>query len=338
MGLRVTLKFLKQRAFCGPAVRLKELAEVIEIDDPVYSVDNSFETIICLNVPKHSPHRLRFEILGPVRRVILGGHDLNFEVDETMLYMTLPALEADNDRVADMHMIVESEGIEFRVEVPNRHQSSGEYQCDSYPHRARLAATTLEFALLDAVQCLGLDQTIGKGPCGPIYIMGFDTNNPCGHTDWPPHVHLHMARPSRDAPIGHYYFDSQLRIGHNDMYRRGTTQPYGTFGPNEPCPHLAPDGSLLFDLMITRTGGLHLTNADGHAAQIEAVEDGFDTGAALTCRNIHRVIKIDPEPPRGQIIVSRGHIKTTYHYDADTGQFEKLHHTHSDIRKGEVIL
>lgn len=321
MDLRVTIKFLKAEPSDGPAVRLRGGETVSQRDDPLYSVDNRFETILCLIVPNDVSQILDFDLYVPVRRVVLGFKDLPFETHEDRVRITLPPLSVHTDRTADMHMIVPSKGVELRVEVPNTLQAGGKYGSNDYPHKARQAATTLEFALLEAVQLLGLGETIGQGPCGPIYIMGFDTNNPCGHTDWPPHVHLHMARPALGAPIGHYYFDKDLLLSHNVMYYRGSDEPTGTFRVGEHCPHLAPDGSVLFDLMITSNGGLHLADLEGRAAQIEALPGGFNQGAQISVGAKQILVKVEPDNCSGEVAVSRDGVITRYVYDQDTGQF-----------------
>lgn len=321
MDLRVTIKFLKENPHTGPAVRLRSTLTVFEHEDPRYCTDNPFETILCLIVPEMTEQILQFQLAAPVRRVVLGNNDLAFETTRDSLTITLPPLSKHTDRTADMHMIVPFEGVDLRVEVPNELQANGKYSTDDFPNKARQAATVLEFALLEAVQRLGLDQTIGQGPCGPIYIMGFDTNNPCGHTDWPPHVHLHMARPSLGAPIGHYYFDDNLRVSHNAMYARGSGVPKDTFREGEHCPHLAPDGSVLFDLMITQDGGFELADADGRTVRIAALSDGFDRGARVLAGEGTTIIKADLKIGTGEVVMTRDGAATGYLYDQDTGQF-----------------
>lgn len=327
MHHRVTLKFLKSTPSAGPAVRLRPSRDVVQDYSPDYTADNVQETILCVRVAQGKTLDVQFDVLSPVRRVILQGDDLAFTCEGDTLTLQLPAIVTAMDRTADMHMIVPFDGVDFRLEVPSPNQKSGKYDDIAYPTKARYAATIVEFALLEAVQQLGLDKTIGQGPCGPIYVMGFDTNNPCGHTDWPPHVHLHMARPSVGAPIGHYYFDSDLRFSHNDLYLRGCDVLDGRFEREQPCPHFAPDGSLLFDLMVTEDGGLILTCAIGKSVRITPNGQGFDKGATVVIGAQKVRINVDSDTPLGVVSVDIGGVHSTYEYDLDTGKFLLLETT-----------
>lgn len=322
MDLRITLKFLKSIPSTELAVRLPLSMQVFEVADQDYSSNNSIETIICLIVPSNTTQLITFELLSPVRRVVMGCTDLSFEVTDKNLSLQIPALTANNDRTADMHMIIPFPGVELRLEVAGENRQAGKYADTPYPLAARIAATTVEFALLEAIQSLGLDQDIGLGPCGPIYLMGFDTNNPCGHTDWPPHVHLHMARPAYGAPVGHYYFDSGYTFSHNIMDLRKLKTELVQFDRGVACPHHAPDGSVLFDLMITETGGFRLTSAN-NSALIEPNGSGFDTGAIVTVDTLVKRIAVEINNTLATICVSRDDVTTDYSFDPDTGAYLK---------------
>lgn len=337
MSVRVTIKFLKRDLRCGRAVRLRDQNDIFEYQDPDYTVDNAQETIICALVPKSIEQTLMFDLLAPVRRVVLDGVDLAFSEVGNTLHVTLPPLETNRDRTADMHMIVPIPGVDVRVEVPTPAQSAGEYTQAAYPTRARRAATTLTFACLEAVKALGLNKTIGMGPCGPIYLMGFDTNSPCGHTDWPPHVHMHMAKPTIGAPIGHYYFNEALRLSYNDLYLRGSTIPVARFGPEDPCAHFAPDGSVLFDLRLTEAGGLILLDASGNSATISAIGPGFDTGALVEVAGRSIRIEVTSPPLPGEIAVAVGDRRMRYFYDVDTGKFLSSNEETSSHRTTDTV-
>ncbi len=322
MDLRITLKFLKTTPSNECAVRLQPCTNnTFEITDKDYTVNNESETILCIITPRETAQTLSFDVLSPVRRVVLNGVDLPFEINDKTLTLPLPALTKNEDRAADMHMIMPFTGIEFRIEVAGLKRRAGNYATGDFPFNARTAAVVAQFALLDAVQSLGLDKEIGLGPCGPLYIMGFDTNNPCGHTDWPPHVHLHMARPAYGAPIGHYYFDSNLRFSHNLLYLRKVETDIQRFEHEQRCSHYAPDGSLLFDMSITQTGGLRLRSSNNETALIEPAGEGFDTGAIVTTNNISKHIHARISYDTGTVQAHRGDTAYIYHFDKDTGIF-----------------
>ncbi len=327
MDLRITLKFIKTSPTPKRAVSLKNgtdnlcLGQTFEVTDRDFTVNNESETILCLVIPRDSTQTLTFDVLSPVRRIVLNGSDVSFEVTDKTLTLTIPALTTDADRTADMHMIVPFTGVEFRLEVARLNQRAGSYATGDFPYSARTAAVVVQFALLEAVQALGLDEEIGLGPCGPIYIMGFDTNNPCGHTDWPPHVHLHMARPAYGAPIGHYYFDSSLRFSHNLLYSRKVETDIQRLERGERCLHHAPDGSLLFDLSITTSGGLCLRSSKNDTVLIEPIGKGFDTGATVTMGDIPTSINANVSYNTGTVEAYRNDTVTRYHFDSDTGRF-----------------
>lgn len=321
MDLRITLKFLKSEPSQITAVGLQPNTNAFEITDHDYSANNTVETILCVIVTKELEQILTFELFTPVRRVILNGTDLSFEVTGKKLTLKLRALQNNNDRTADMHMIIPFSGVDLRLEVARPNQRSGKYQRGEFPLAARVAATTVEFALLEAVQALEMDKTIGLGPCGPILLMGFDTNNPCGHTDWPPHIHMHMARPAYGAPVGHYYFDSDLRFTHNMLDLRKTNTTTKHIGHNKSCLHSAPDGSVLFNLMITNTGGLCLSSEQGKSVYIEPRRAGFDTGAIVNIDETMKHVNIRIEDEAGEIKVFRDDGVSIYTFDTDTGRY-----------------
>lgn len=321
MDYRITLKFLKMTPSTDIAVRLAPSMQTFEVHDHNYSANNDIETIVCLIVPSETSQQITFEMLAPVRRVVMGNNDLSFETSKNTLTLQIPATTANNDRTADMHMIVASPGVKLRLEVASTDQLSGKYADRPHPADARTAATIVEFALLEAIQALGLDQDIGLGPCGPILIMGFDINNPCGHTDWPPHVHMHMARPAYGAPVGHYYFNSDFTFSHNIMDLRKLTTDLVRFDPEVPCPYNAPDGSLLFDLMITDTGGLRLTTAENKSAVIEPDGDRFSTGAIVTVEHSRVRIVAQIDYATATVKANRDDVTMHYRFDPDTGAY-----------------
>ncbi|MEP3299342.1 MAG: hypothetical protein ABJO27_23170, partial [Pseudoruegeria sp.] len=161
MDHRITLKFIKSTPQPGPAVCLRASSDVIEDKNPDYAVDNSQETILCLRVPHDKTLNVHFDVLSPVRRVVVQEDDIAFICVDNILSLKTPATKRAMDRTADMHMIVPFDGVDFRLEVPNQHQKAGKYANISYPAKARYAATIVEFAMLEAVQRLGLDKTIG---------------------------------------------------------------------------------------------------------------------------------------------------------------------------------
>lgn len=321
MDFRVTLKFIKGHETDQPAVTLIPTNEVFPLEDPLFFADNIRETIIPICVTKNTARRVEFIRHAPISRVICEKGDLTFETDGDGLFLNLPAFDKSEDEVASLYTIIPFDGVLLRVEQADEARRNGKYTTGSFPMAAHIAAIQMEFALLEAIQVLGLDQSVGKGPCGPILLMGFDTNAPFGHIDFPPHMHMHMAKPAFSAPVGHFYFDENCLLTHNKVGFRGIGKPGFVLNKEEPFWHTSPDGTKLYEIAITQEGGLRLQNPKGDFALIKPVSTGFDQGAICDCmgRQIH--IKARPNPTLGQLVVERNGVETLYHSDPDTGSF-----------------
>lgn len=328
MDLRVTLKFIKEAEAAEPALHLPATEMAFEIHHPDFSTNNRKETILCLCVPQGRAVPLRFDAPSAIRRVIFEASDLPFSQENGVLSLTLPPLECNHDQAACLHTLIPYEGVELRIEHADPARRAGKYTDGSFPFRQHIAALNLEFALLEAIKALKLDQTAGLGPCGPILLMGFDTNNPAGHTDWPPHMHMHMAAPRFDAPVGHYYFDDNCLIVRNKLCGRKNNSWSSQLGPDEPCYHKTPKGDLLYTLTITPEGGFRLVNQKGQMAVLSSLrstngsaKSGFDRGALLTIDGEQTSISTELAFDAGKVAVRINDAETVYRFDPDTGGF-----------------
>lgn len=328
MDLRVTLKFLPSDLEPWPLnVRLVAHNDAFRIDDDVYAVANRRETILPICVPRDRPTALRFETDRSVRRVLLGVDDLPFAAVAGGIVVTLPALLAGCQRTADLHTLIDFTGVRLRVEHADPLRRSGKYAA-AFPAAAHRAAVTVEFALLEAIRRLGLDRSIGLGPFGPILLMGFDTNNPCGHEDFPPHIHIHMARPAFGAEIGHYYFGEDGLFSHNVVCERQTTAADRVFGRGAIHRQRDPNGNPLFDIAITEEGWLRLTSPQGEAVTIRPAARTYADGALLGGDACWTSVEADPDIENGTIAATVNEVRTIHRFDQDTGRLigsTKLH-------------
>lgn len=320
MDLRVTIKFLKRDPAPEPVVDFTSTSEVYRIDDPDFAVNNLRETILCLCVPRNRALDLVFGKLAPVRRVIIEQANHGFACHGSELALHLPALQANLETSACLHTIIEQPGIELRIEHADPLRRAGKYAQGVFPIRQHRAAVTLQFAMLQAVVQLGLDQTAGCGPFGPIWIMGFDTNNPAGHIDWPPHVHMHMALPRFGAPIGHYYFDEACRLTHNICEPRADATRSERFGIGAPCRYQTPTAEPLYEITISEAGGLDIQAPNGRWARIMPIGSGFENAAIVQIGGTswHCSTTVDLDTGLVRNIVD-GQI-TDYRFDVDTGR------------------
>lgn len=319
MDLRVTLKFLKRDRRPEPAVTFQSTSQVYRVDDPNFAVNNAKETIVCLCVPRGRVLPLRFKAHMPIRRIVAGQDDLAFAEIDDHVALTLPALHANLDQSACFHTFVHVPGVELRIEHADSDRRAGKYESGAFPLRQHRAVVNIQFALLHAVRALGLDRSAGCSPFGPIWIMGFDTNNPAGHTDWPPHFHMHMAQPRFGAPVGHYYLDEDCKITHNLCQPRADAKTARKFGRDEPCRYLTPTGEELFSIMITGQGDLTLRAPDGSLARLSPAMTGFDEAVQVDIDGKTSLVAAQIDSLTGRIALG-GDAPSTLTFDTDTGR------------------
>lgn len=323
MDLRITLKFIKGQEDDAPAVTLEPSNTLFPLEDPLFYANNIRETVLPICVPKDHACMVEFTRNTPIARVICETGDLTFEIEGKRLLVNLPAFDQSMDKVASLYTIIPFDGVELRVEQADEARRAGKYDSGQFPMAAHIASIQMEFALLEAIQLLGLDKSAGQSPCGPIWLMGFDTNAPFGHIDFPPHMHMHMAKPSFSAPVGHFFFDEQCLLTHNKVGFRGIGKKGFVLHKEEPFWHTTPDGTKLYEITITQDGGLRIREPGGECAVIKPIGSGFDQGAICECmgRQIH--IKARPNATMGRLVVERNGVQTIYMSDPDTGRFLK---------------
>ncbi len=105
-----------------------------------------------------------------------------------------------------------------RIEHAFLDRRAGKYATGEFPAVQRASALNLEFGLREALRDLKLDREVDSRGLGKIHLMGFDTNNPLGHVEYPPHIHLILRWPhfaGSQAP--HFYLSyARLRLARED--------------------------------------------------------------------------------------------------------------------------
>jgi len=86
-------------------------------------------------------------------------------------------------------------GIVLRIEHAFPDRRAGKYATGDFPIVQRASALSIEFGLRGAVRSLKLDREVVDRGLGKIHLMGSDTNNPLGHEDYPPHIHMILRWP-----------------------------------------------------------------------------------------------------------------------------------------------
>jgi hypothetical protein len=322
--VRIALKFVRTPS--GPPTQPLRLVPescgvCIQGSDPNFARENRLETIVELDVPKGRYLEPTFEApAGAFRRVILQTGDVPFSEKDGRLHVELPPLEADALEAGEVATHLVGAGYVLRFEHADPIRRAGAYDA-SFPALQRQAANALEFALRETVIELGLGERVQREQLGVIEIMGFDTNDPHGHLDAPPHVHMHLRWPyNTGTQIGHFYLTDLGRLSLNRVGVTGYHLPSRTFGPGEAFATLSPKGTVAYTQTITADGGLRIGDADGRACTIEPSGAGFDNGALVRCEQHAPItIQVVDDLAQGRLEVRTGAMVEVFHYDRDTG-------------------
>ncbi|GAN90408.1 hypothetical protein Gbfr_015_009 [Gluconobacter frateurii M-2] len=319
----VTLKFLRTKggtteepvtldSFSCPPCRQKF--------DPDYSRQNRKETIVALQVPRERNLDLSFSASPRLfDRVILQTRPVSFTIDGRHLRLSLPPLVNDATEAGEFATNIVGEGFVLRFEHGDPDRRFGAY-AKLFPERQRLAANNLEFALREAVLDLGLGRRALETHAGIIEIMGFDTNDPHGHRDAPPHIHMHLRWPYNiGTQIGHFYLDEAGRIDHTVVGIAGLGG-HKEFTKSQIFVTLDSQGRPFFSETITPDGGLTVADPFGHNCWIGAPGDDFSRELHVACQGHPPVlIRVADDRSQGVLTVESNDLKETFHYDAQTG-------------------
>ncbi|MDJ0278302.1 hypothetical protein QLH51_16005 [Sphingomonas sp. 2R-10] len=323
--VRIVLKFVKRGAADLPVARFDptSCSSCTVVTAPLFNAENARETVIALSVPRRRSLELAFQ--GPreaVRRVILEGGDLPFRYDAGRIVVQVPPVAADAVTAAEVATHIVEPGMVLRFEHADPARRAGFYATGPFPDVQRRAANVLEFAQREVVRELRLGEQVEREHLGRIQIMGFDTNAPHGHTDAPPHVHMHLRWPGNTGTqIGHYYIGADGLLTHNQVGVKDIPGRERRFGRGEPFTTVGPNGRGIYTHRITTEGWLELGRAGEKSCLIQPDgSTGFQSGATIRCPG-HPVtrIRVEDDRSRGVITVATGDVTETFRYDTDTG-------------------
>lgn len=305
--------------------------------DPRYAKQNKRIAVIALLIPRATAVPIHVTVgEGAIRRVLLEGQELSFEPDHAGIDFTVPAQAADRVNSGEFQTHIYWPGIDLRLEHGDPDRRDGNYASGPYPDVELKAAHNLEFAQLLAIRMLGLDSQVVDRNLGTLDLMGFDTDYPHGHTDFPPHMHMILWWPTPSGTgslIAHYYITPQGLLDHNEVI------PYGALGLvatriENGTAYVDTDvtGHPLYTHIITKQGWLEIGAVGGGSCSIRPLGSGFDSGAAVECADFpRRTVQVEDDIKRGALaVIYDGKSKTTYSYDADSGRLLGVHSdTHS---------
>lgn len=296
------------------------------IDDPIYARQNAREMILAMRVPRSTPLKLTITTdTTSVRRVILETVDLAFKRKDGALQLTLPAQIADRPDSGELQTHLYWPGVELRFEHADPVRRAGEYTTGTFPTVQREAAANLEFGLLEAIRQLGLDHYVDDENLGRLFLMGFDTNFPHGHADFPPHMHLALWLPNyrgTGSAIPHVYLNSDGLIAHSLVgITRGPLASSIDYKSGDIFTAVDNFGHPIFFLKITPEGWLQFGRFDGPTCNLTPIGHGFDSGIKVACPSFTPLsIRVNDDLQHSEILeFVNDEPVATFHYDADSG-------------------
>lgn len=324
----VILKFVKQpdHAEMAPVTLLADsCAACTVLDDPALARNNRRETLVALSLPARRTLELRFRAApGGVKRVLLESGDLPFTVTGDSVTVPVPPIATDAVTAGEFATHIVEPGMVLRFEHADIARRAGAYANGAFPALQRRAADNLQFAQREVIRRTGLGEVVAQQKLGAIQLMGFDTNYPHGHTDAPPHMHMHLRWPlNAGTQIGHYYIDGHGLLTHNAVGVKGMDGQGRTYGRGEPFTTIDVRGRPLYRHRITAEGWLELGRAGAAPCVIMPVQEGkgFETGAVVACaRQAPVKVLVTDDLDAGIVRVATGPVVETFRYDTDTGK------------------
>ena len=326
--VRITIDLLRTRATpARETVRLIQASCPVcrQVDDPRDARENVRQTVVALDVPAGRVIEPEFSASpGAFDRAILQTQDVPLRAVPGGLRIALPPVQRETSEAGEFATNIVGTGFVLRFEHADPERRFGAY-ATTLPVRQRLAADRLEFAFREAVMALGLGAQVARDGLGVIEIMGFDTNDPHGHSDAPPHVHMHLRWPSNTGTqIGHFYLGPDGRLLRNAVGIAGLNAPSRVFQPGMPFDTIGAKGDPVFRQRIEADGSLTLSAPDGRACRIGAPSDDFTVMIHVACDGRGAVgIGVTDDRDAGDVAVrtetAAGAILEHFRYDPRTG-------------------
>ena len=325
------------------------------LNGPLYGRgQNALEYYFCARVPTSLSQLQPVRVVTPgtrVRAVIENHHQIPFQRTRNGALFALPVQVVWRPATFDLHTELTAPGITVRIEHAYPQRLGGPYARQGWPivKTERAAALNLEFGLWAALDRLRLGQYVLAHHLGVIHLMGFDTNDPLGHKDYPPHVHIILRWPhfaGSQAP--HIYLNrrgvltgsiAETVDGLPDIpavnFRRGTD-----------VPAIDDRGEIVYALRVNARGDLIIQDLRLPLARVEMLLIGQETwpglgglrqssphcrleprtgtfahGLDLACSGRRTIlVRVKDDTNRGLLRVHWGGRKQNFHYNPLTMQ------------------
>jgi hypothetical protein len=270
----------------------KECSDCSVMHGPFYEGQNAREVFFYLKVPVAKAQIANVKvIIGDlkVRAVIVEKASLQFHRNGNEINFDLPVMPRERSSTLEVQTNLNWPGVTVRVEHAFQDRRGGKYETGTWPVIERQAALNLEFGLREAIRALRLDQEICKRSLGRIHLMGFDTNFPLGHEDFPPHIHMILRWPhfaGSQAP--HFYLSNKgLLEGDVQVTIDGLPQIAKTFfSHGTPVPAVDYLGETVYETVDNADGTLTLQRPGVGTCTLRPLkmgDQGFASGSKITC-------------------------------------------------------
>ena len=201
--------------------------------------------------------------------------------------------------------------------------SGGSIASDVVKSKIKKAVANFVFALREGFRRIGFDRK--EAFDGRIWLGGFDSNFPNGHTDFPPHFHLIPS--ARDGTQTHHFYvdpkDGRITSDcYQDMSRvMDVWDRVTTFRPGDAFPAFDGHGRVAFRVKL-------LPDGTGLEVAVEGSPQRFRVAGARPCEAVDvllpqanawhavKTVTVRDDPVAGLMETPEGTIR----YDPDRGQ------------------
>ncbi|MGB6199302.1 MAG: hypothetical protein WA871_05435 [Candidatus Acidiferrales bacterium] len=267
---------------------------------PFYEGQNAWEIFFYLRVPTSRKAIPGIQVQSggiAIRAVIVEKNSIPFSQHGSSIEFDLPVDPRERSSTLELQTNLEWPGLTIRIEHAYKDRRAGTYGKGPWPATERQAALNLEFGLREAIRSLGLDHEVYTQGLGTIHLMGFDTNDPLGHEDSPPHIHIILRWPHFAGSQAPHLYLTSAGLLHGDVVTVDglpdigkTTVPDGTafpaidyLGEETYRTTVERDGTLLIERPGTKPAACHLypTQSAPSAPKI-----GFAAGVIVRCDGV----------------------------------------------------
>lgn len=200
---------------------------------------------------------------------------------------------------------------------------AGPYKNYPFPSNEVKAVANFVFALREGFRRIGFDRK--EAFDGRIWLGGFDSNFPNGHTDFPPHFHLIPS--ARDGTqVHHFYVDPQSGRITSDCYQdmsrvMDVWDRVTTFSPGDTFPAFDGHGRVAFRVKLLPDGtGLEVAvEGSSQRFRVAGTRPSEAVDVYLPQADTWRTVKtvtVHDDPVAGMMETPEG----TVHYDPSTGR------------------